>query len=143
MTSSFIAESIQSDNRWNAAEIEFFDPLYDEKSAATENAIEHSEKDIYFRNVHVFIEKVKDMTQIKDDILIRNNLYSCLRDIALAWYTSNFNDDHKRLIKFDIEIDEWIKILLKKFKQSSETVLATVIRKKYTTKDVRRRRKFV
>ena len=141
MTPPSIAESIQSDNRWNAAEIEFFDPLYDEKSAATENAIEHSEKDIYFRNVHVFIEKVKDMTQIKDDILIRNNLYSCLRDIALAWYTSNLSDDHKRLIKFDTEIDEWIRILLKKFKQSFETVLATVIRKKYTMKDVKKRRK--
>ena len=143
MTSSPTAGPVQSDNRWNAAEIGFFDPLYDGKSAATGNAIEHSEKDIYFRNVHVFIERIKNMTQIKDDILIRNNLYSCLRDIALAWYTSNLSDDHKRLIKFDIEIDEWIRILLKKFKQSSETVLATVIREKYTMEDVRRRRELV
>ena len=143
MTSSSTAKFVQSDNRWNAAEIEFFDSLYDEKSAAIENVIEHSEKDIYFRNVHVFIERVKDMTQIKDDILIRNNLYSRLRNIAFAWYTFNFSDDHKRLIKFDIEVDEWIKILLKKFKQSSKTVLATVIKEKYTMKDVRKRRKFV
>ena len=143
MTSSSIAESIQSNNRWNAAEIEFVDSLYDEKSATIENAIEHLEKDIYFRDVHVFIEKIKNMTQIKDDILIKNNLYSCLRNIALTWYTSNLNDDHKRLIKFDNEIDEWIRILLKKFRQSSETALAIVIKEKYIMKNVRKRRKSI
>ena len=143
MTSSSTAESIQSDNRWNAAEIEFFDSLYDEKSVAIENAIEDSKKDIYFRDIHVFIERIKNMTQIKDDILIKNNLYSCLKNTIFVWYTFNLSDDHKRLIKFDIEIDEWIRIFLKKFRQSFETVLATVIREKYTMKDVKKRRKFI
>ena len=129
--------------RWNAADIDFFDSLYDGKSAFIDNAIEHSEKDIYFRNVHVFIERIKDMSQIKSEAIVRNNLYTCLRETALTWYTSNLEKNQKRLVKLDDEVEKWIRILLKKFRQSSETAFVTVIREKFIIDDVRRRRKSV
>ena len=69
--------------RWNAQEIGFFDPHYDGKTAATASAVEHAGKDTYFRDVHVFIEKIKDMATIKEAEMVRNNLYTCLRGTAL------------------------------------------------------------
>ena len=69
----------ESFNRWNAAEIGFFDPLYDGKSAATGNSIEHFDKDTYFRAVHAFIKRVKDMAEVKDASTVRENIYTCLR----------------------------------------------------------------
>ena len=59
-----IVQITQSNSRWNAANLEFFDSLYDEKFSAIENAIEHSEKNIYFRDVHIFIERIKNIAQI-------------------------------------------------------------------------------
>ena len=134
---------IQQNNKWNAFELEFFDSLYDEKSSSIDNAIEHSDKDIYFRDVHIFIERIKDIAQIKDEISIRNNLYTCLRDTALTWYTFNLRDDQKRLIKLKKNVEEWVKVLFKKFRQSFSTVMITVIRKKYTMNDAKRRKESI
>ena len=53
------------------------------KVAITIFAIMYVDKNIYFRDVHVFIERVKDMIIVKSAKKIRNNLYICLRDIAL------------------------------------------------------------
>ena len=134
---------IQKNNRWNAFELKFFDSLYEDKSAITDNAIEHSDKDIYFRNIHIFIERIKNIAQIKEDALMRNNLYICLRETTLTWYTSSLENDQKKLIKLENDVEEWIRVLLKKFRQSFSTAMTTVIRKKYTMNDVRRRKKSI
>ncbi|KAG7004444.1 hypothetical protein G7Y79_00025g057300 [Physcia stellaris] len=71
------------DVKWNAQETEFFDPWYEEKNVIIGNPIEHSGKNTYFRNVHFYIEKIKNMILLKDVDIIRANLYSCMRDHAL------------------------------------------------------------
>ncbi|KAL8636664.1 MAG: hypothetical protein Q9228_005964, partial [Teloschistes exilis] len=47
--------------QWNAADLGFFDPNYDGKSASTASPIEHAGKDTFFRDVHLFIERAKDL----------------------------------------------------------------------------------
>ena len=129
--------------RWNAANLEFFDSLYDEKFAATRNAIEHSEKNIYFRDVYIFIERIKNIAQIKENLIVRNNLYICFRETILAWYTFNFENDQKRLVKLSDEIEKWIRVLLKKFRQFSSTIMTTVTRKRYTMNDAKRKKESI
>ena len=51
-------------NKWVAAEIGYFDPMYDGKSAATGAPIEHSGKDTYFRDVNYFIDRAKDIAEV-------------------------------------------------------------------------------
>jgi hypothetical protein len=70
-------------SRWNAVDIEFFDPNYDGKSAVTEKTVIHSRKDTYYRDVHVFVERVKEMTIVLEAKKVRKNLPSCLRGTAL------------------------------------------------------------
>ena len=41
--------------------------------------MEHAGENFYFRNVHIFINGMKNMVIIKDDKLVRNNLYTCFK----------------------------------------------------------------
>ena len=85
--------SENENKRWNFDEINFFDSMYDGKSVIIENFIEHIRKDIYFRDVHLFIERIKDMIIIKSAKMIKNNFYICFRDIVFVWYIEMFIDD--------------------------------------------------
>ena len=139
----FAQSSEHIDFRWNAFELKFFDSLYDEKSAVTDNVIEHFDKNTYFRNIHIFIERIKNIAHIKNDTIVRNNLYICLRETVLTWYISNLKENQKRLIKLRNEMNEWIRVLLKKFRQFFNIVMTTVVREKYIMKDVKRKRKSI
>ena len=101
------SESSENESeRWNLDEINFFDSMYDGKFVIIENFIEHIGKNIYFRDVYLFIERIKNMTVIKNAKMIKNNFYTCLRDTAFAWYIEMLIDDQKRLLKYDEEINK-------------------------------------
>ncbi len=57
--------------------------MYENKFVVTEEFIEHAEKDIYFRNVHLFLKRVKDVTKVKNAAQIEENLFTCLRELTL------------------------------------------------------------
>ena len=74
--------------RWNPSEMGFFDPMYDNKSVNTGSAIEHVGKNIYFRDVQFFIERVKKISLIKPVDFVRVNLWMNFRGTAFEWWTS-------------------------------------------------------
>ena len=82
------------------------------------------------------------MITLKDDEAVKINLYSCLRDIALEWYTFTLIEEQKFYVKHEENIDHWIKIFLKRWKKFSFTALVIVIRERYIMNDARRRREF-
>ena len=127
-------------NRWNAGEVGFFDPMYDGKSAATGEPIEHTGKNTYFRDVSYFIDRIKDMTEVKKAEIVRQNLYICFRGTALAWYTTILTEDQKRLVKLSNGVDEWARVLHKRFKESTSSAMTTITKKRYTMNDARRKR---
>ena len=43
-------------------------------------------KDVYYRLVILFIERIKDLASVKGAILVRSNINTCLRGTALTWY---------------------------------------------------------
>lgn len=60
--------------RWNPGDISFFDPFYEGKSTKSAAPIEHTEKKTYFRNIHLFVERAKEIATIKGGETVRNNL---------------------------------------------------------------------
>ena len=48
--------------------------MYDDKFVKNETAIEHIEKETYFRDVHLFVERTRDIAMIKNVEMIRENL---------------------------------------------------------------------
>ena len=79
--------SAASDNsynhRFNPAEIDLFDFLYDNKSMTIDDPIELADKDIYIRDVYLFIDRIENMTRIRNSELVRNNLYTCFRETIM------------------------------------------------------------
>ena len=121
--------------------MKFFDSWYEDKNVIIDNFIEHVDKNIYFRDVHFYIEKIKNMSILKEVELIRHNLYNCMREHVLRWYTKMINNDQKRLIKLKNDVKKWKRLLFKRWKKSSFTTLIVIIKKKYTMKNARKHRK--
>jgi hypothetical protein len=53
-------------NRWVATNLEFFDSIYDEKILATTKSMQHAKKNTFFKDVHLFIDRVKNFVMIKN-----------------------------------------------------------------------------
>ena len=52
----------------------FFDSLYDNKSNNIKVEIEYIEKKTYFRDITIFINRIKNIAKVKNIELLRNNL---------------------------------------------------------------------
>ncbi len=122
--------------RWNPSDVGFFDLNYEDSFKS--GLMIHTGKETIFRDVHLFNERVKDIAVIKDEKMIAENLYTCLRGIALEWYVSELTDMEKRLLK--LSLDEWHRALLSRFKKSPAIALTTITTEKYTMSDAYRRR---
>ena len=103
--------------RWYAADLGFFDPNYKGKTVTTGEAMEHLGKNTIFRDVHLFVERAKDVAAIQGDEMVRQNLVTCLKGAALAWYTSELIADQKQLLKMGHGIEEWEQKLVAQFKK--------------------------
>jgi hypothetical protein len=115
--------------------------MYDNKFTFTDEFIEHAEKNIYFRIVHLFLKRVKNVAKVKNSAQIRKNLFTCLRDLALQWYTFELFENIKDLFRYDNDVKYWKKKLLKRFKESVNKTMISFVKEKYIMKNVKRRRK--
>ena len=70
-----------SDNKWKAEKLGFFD-LYLTSSLGLEDIIIIS-KELYYRLVILFIDRIADLVTIKLVVLVRVNINICLRGIVL------------------------------------------------------------
>ena len=58
-------------NRWNTSNFDFFDFLYESKFVVFEAFfLKHNDKNFYFKNVHVFVDRAKKLAVIKKDKMI-------------------------------------------------------------------------
>ena len=48
--------------------------MYDEKLVSIKNLIEHFEKNIFFKDVHLFMTRLKKISVIKELELVRDNV---------------------------------------------------------------------
>ena len=127
-------------SKWNAGDLGFFDPMYDGKSVSNGSAIEHAGKETYFRDVHLFIERAKDLAIVKGANLIRENLWMSLRGTALEWWTAELSATERRITKFGDGVDEWDTLLAGRFKEPATIAIDAVLRERYTLRDASTRR---
>ena len=91
---------------WKADEIGLFDPHLHKSHGDGE--IITVGKDVYYRSVMLFIERIWDMATIKGAQLVRINLNTCLCGAALAWYTSELSNLERVGLQNDENgIEEW------------------------------------
>ena len=77
---------------------------------------------------------------MKGSLAVKINLNTILRDTILLWYITKLFDLEKFNLRIDNNIEEWCKILLRRFKEFIEITFAHFIAKKYIFADARNRR---
>ena len=70
-------------SRFLSSDVGFFNLFYNGKLSDIKVEIKHAEKKTYFRDVFIFINRIKDIARVKGVELLRNNLQICLRNKAL------------------------------------------------------------
>ena len=80
--------NINNINRWNITKIDFFDSHYDEKITTIIFIVKYVDKDTYFKNMHIFLKRVRNIIIIKKIEIIKFNLYIYFRETTLKWYIS-------------------------------------------------------
>ena len=60
--------------QWNLNLIDFFDFIYDNKSTIIDNSIDNVDKKTYYRDVNLFIDKIKNIIEIDDSNVFKQNL---------------------------------------------------------------------
>ena len=104
-------------------------------------------KDLWIRNVHFFVERVKNLIAIKNAAVVRQNLNTCLRGYALIWYTFQLISLEKKTLRTmksaADDKERWIAQLKKKFRFIHSNALNNLFKKKYRVSNVRNHRELV
>jgi hypothetical protein len=138
--SSDHASQAEETSRWNSEDIEYFDSNYDEQSASIDTVVKQVEKNTYYKNVHMFIERVKEMITVLDVERIRQNLFIYLREIILIWHTAELSDDARQILTYEEEVEHWTKKLITRFKKLASIATVSLLRERYIMKNARRNR---
>ena len=120
--------------RWNPNDMGFFDPIYDNKSINTGSIIEHVGKYIYFRDIHLFIERIKKK-KVKPTDFVRINFWMNFRGTVLEWWTTELSDTKKKITKFG-------KNVIFKMKKPFIITIDLIFYEKYTMKNAVNKREF-
>jgi hypothetical protein len=126
--------------RLNSDDIEYFDLNFDEKSAFTDKAVLHVSKNIYYKNVHVFVKKIKKMIIMLESEMLKKNLSSCLRESVLMWHTAELVDVFKRILFYEENVNEWIQTFIARFKTQVTTTTVNLLKERYILTNAERNR---
>ena len=125
--------------RWNTANIEYFDSYLNK--SYEEDEIVTIEKNIYYRNVMLFVKKIKNIAQIKESVTVRIDLNECLREAAQNWYIAELFNLKRTELRADIdEVNVWCEALIQRFKELTEMTLNKLTFEKYILKNAKNRR---
>ena len=129
---------------WIADELDFFHPRFDEKTVQKDDLIAHQSKNTYFRDVHFFIRRANDVTQLKRVEKVRLNLWFCLKEPVINWWTDELSKNEKLMTTLTADSDDklksWKRLLLARFKQPFNIALKSLLSERYTLRNVVNRR---
>ena len=116
--------------------VNFFDFKF-EKSYGSDDVVQIN-RNVYYRNVFIFVKKIKNAVITYEIETIKINLSTCLRDTVQIWYIEDFSDLKKQTLRFfDEKTDHWCEAFIKKFRQSMIFAFQKLSEKKYSLNDVK------
>jgi hypothetical protein len=129
-TSSY-NQSAEYIKKWTVNEIKFFDSNIDD-----DDSIVNINRHVFYKNIHVFIDRLKDMIAIREDDKLRIVLSQCFRDAALIWHFIELSDMKKDLLR-SINLTSWYQVMINRFKKRTLLILFVFQNFKYTLNDAR------
>ena len=108
-SSPFDLESVFDQNQnsnwvkfWISKKIEFFD--FDEKMS--ENVMFTINRHVFYRNVYVFIDKLKDIIFFRKKNRLRIMISQCFRERVIIWHTTELSKMKKFILKLSSSFNE-------------------------------------
>ncbi len=129
-TSSY-SQSAEYIKKWTVDEIEFFDSNIDD-----DESIVNVSRHVFYKNIYVFVDRLKDMIVIREDDKLRIVLSQCFRGAALIWHFIELYDMKKDLLR-QINLASWYQIMINRFKKRTSLVLFALQNFKYDLIDAK------
>ena len=120
--------------QWRPEDIGYFDPKLPDSYGT--GPMVRDGKDIWYRNVHLFIERIKDLVNTKGEDTVRTNLNTCLRGHAMMWYTSELTELERSALR-TMPVAEWINALTKRFRPSHTVAMLALQTEHFGTLDIK------
>ena len=83
-------------DRWNQSDLSYFNPHLDK--AHGEGEIVSVGKDVYYRNMVLFVQRLQNLVTFKGVALVKANIATSFRGSALEWYTSELSDFNRNAL---------------------------------------------
>lgn len=138
-TSLADSTSKTSQEKWNQADLGYFDPHLDTKAHGVGEVVSVG-KDVYYRNVVLFVQRIQNLVTFKGAALVKANIATSLRGSALKWYTSELNEFDRDALNNDPGMKSWINTLSQGFKIPTSIALGLLTDKTYSLEVAQRRR---
>ena len=123
-----------STERWNQAELGYFDPHLDR--AHGEGGIVLVGKNVYYRNVVLFVQHLQNLVTFRGATLVKVNIATSFQGSVLKWYTSELSNFNRDTLNNDPSVKSWVNILSHRFKVPTGMALGLLTDKTYTLDDV-------
>lgn len=124
-------------NRWNQLNLGNFN-LHLNRKVHDEGKIVLVGKNIYYRNVLLFVQLIQNLATFKDIALVKVNIPNLLRGSALEWYTSELIEFNHDALNNNLGIKSQINTLSQRFKVSTNMALGLFIDKIYSLNNAQR-----
>ena len=128
----------KSTERWNQADLGYFDSHLD--STYGEVEIVSVGKDVYYRNVVLFVQRLQSLVTFRGAAFVKANIAMSLRGSALEWYTSELSNFDCDALNNDPGVKSWINTFFHRFKVPTSVALGLLTDETYSLNDARARR---
>jgi hypothetical protein len=119
---------------WKTEDLGYFHPDLPDKDDA---AVKTVSNQTHYRDVLVFLDRLRDLVTLKGEELIRANIHASLRGSALAWYTSELSEFERRSIRHMPLEEGWLLMLRQRFKMRPSQALMKLADTTFSPTDVR------
>ena len=123
----------KSTKRWNQANLGYFEPHLNR--AHGEGEIVSVEKDVYYRNVVLFVQRLQSLVTFRGAALVKANIATSLRGSVLEWYTSELSDFDCDALNNNPGVKSWINTLSHCFKVPTSVALDLLTDETYSLDD--------
>lgn len=128
-----------SGNHFRIQEIGLFHPNLPVTPTQPDGDSVQSGNDLVIRNVHFFIERIKDSVASRGEDTVKANLSSTFRGSAAEWYTDGLSRIEKTGLRHG-PIDDWYTTLRNHFKEPTSKAIDRLLNSEYTLADAAARK---
>ena len=115
-----------------ADKIDFFDSHLDELIGDSKVNIIQIEWDVYYCDVHLFVDQTKTIVNVKEICHVWIGLHLCLCSVTQKWYVAELDDIQWDSLQDSHDIINWVNALMTQFKQLKQAALNTLLTQCYT-----------